>query len=643
MVVFEPPEWDLVTPSLSYVTNLTNLSVFELADDEEWRLVYTSNASTANQAIVQVEQINKIPSFDFLTRNASVLAQSTPYSFSIAYNIKAGVTFQRVPVPSEHDQSVTFHLSLMAAAMFSDGPTLNAEGTLSFTVAENQFGTLHLYIFLQDDGGTAHGGVDRTIPALLHLTVTPTRAIPTFSLSVSSIVVEENSATFTVQDLIAEVSTGPNIEFLQTTTFSVLADGYFYTQAPTVGTNGDMHFTLKDYAFGTTTLSIVLTAAGLNGSAVVSYTQDLEMEILPVNQAPSFTINASYLDFEVFEDEQGAGTVILVPGFALDIRAGANVLDGAGDEDWDESTQLFSFVVLGGSTVFADGPAVDTSGTLSFTLAESENGVTAFSLILRDDGDNFNGGLDTSSAQSFIIRVLAVNDQPFFILDCPIENWFLACGGSCDGSDMGSCQASVEVWENCADCEPRDVGYQNCSTSFVAYQFATNIRPSILNNENEQTQTLTFLFVRLDNSSYLFAESFAPNLMPSIDADTGTLSFCLAQDQNGNVSFAVSLVDDGGLAMGGQDTLGPMVLNFLVLPVNQQPSFQLCCGLELHVWLNSGLTDRSGFATDILRGDRDAAGNDLEATASGLDFAQSVTFLVLNSLPAAFSDQPHID
>src|SRR4029077_8344559 len=66
------------------------------------------------------------------------------------------------------------------------------------------------------------------------------------------------------------------------------------------------------------------------------------------------------------------------------------------------------------NTLFSAQPAVNASGTLTFTTAPNANGIATVTIAAHDDGGTANGGIDTSAAQTFTITINSVNDAPSF-------------------------------------------------------------------------------------------------------------------------------------------------------------------------------------------------------------------------------------
>jgi VCBS repeat-containing protein len=118
----------------------------------------------------------------------------------------------------------------------------------------------------------------------------------------------------------------------------------------------------------------------------------------PVNQAPSFTAGANQLVTE----NSGAQTA---PGWATIIAAGPP----------NESGQAVNFLVSNdNNALFSVQPAVDPTGTLTYTPAANAYGIAHVTMQLHDNGGTANGGVDTSTPQTFTITV---NDPPVAVND----------------------------------------------------------------------------------------------------------------------------------------------------------------------------------------------------------------------------------
>jgi hypothetical protein len=74
----------------------------------------------------------------------------------------------------------------------------------------------------------------------------------------------------------------------------------------------------------------------------------------------------------------------------------------------NESGQTLSFVISNNSnpSLFAAGPAISSTGTLTYTPAAGASGAATITVAVMDNGSTANGGVDTSPTQSFNINVL---------------------------------------------------------------------------------------------------------------------------------------------------------------------------------------------------------------------------------------------
>ena len=87
-----------------------------------------------------------------------------------------------------------------------------------------------------------------------------------------------------------------------------------------------------------------------------------------------------------------------MPDFAFDVRSGPD----------NESDQSLAFTVTDNSnpSLFSTVPALDDTGTLTYTAVAGAVGIAAIEVELSDDGGTANGGEDTSAPQTFTIEVV---------------------------------------------------------------------------------------------------------------------------------------------------------------------------------------------------------------------------------------------
>ncbi len=269
--------------------------------------------------------------------------------------------------------------------------------------------------------------------------------------------------------------------------------------------NGDLTYTPPVNASGVATFDYTIAdPSGATDSATVTIT------VAPVNDQPTFTAGDPAA---VLED---AGPQSVIDWVMFDPGA-PNELQG-----------VLGYTVSDVETpaLFVAGPAVDSSGMLTFTPAADAFGTSTFDVIVQDDGGVVNGGVDTSVPQTFMITVDPVNDPPTFTASDP----------AAVPEDAGA--QTVMGWANF------DAGAPNEIQGVLGYSVSNVATPG------------------------LFA------IEPAVDA-MGNLTFTPAADAFGTSTFDVLVQDDGGVATGGVDTSDAQAFTITIDPVNDAPSFAI--------------------------------------------------------------------
>lgn len=251
---------------------------------------------------------------------------------------------------------------------------------------------------------------------------------------------------------------------------------------------------------GTTTITIT---ANLSGGGTVN--SAFLLTVLSVNDAPSFTKGAN----QTVNEDAGATSVA---NWATGITPGGG-----------EAGQTLTFVISNNTnpTLFSAGPAISSTGTLTFTPAANAFGSADVSVSLKDNGGTANGGQDTSAVQTFTITVNSVNDAPSFT--------------------KGADQTVAE-----------DSGGLNVSN------WATNISTGPANE--------------FQNGFFVITNNTNPGLFTNVSVGgTGLLSFFPAANANGFADITIVIKDGGGTANGGVDTSAPQTFRITVTPVNDAP------------------------------------------------------------------------
>src|SRR5262249_36089314 len=117
----------------------------------------------------------------------------------------------------ESGQTVHFEVSANDnPALFSAGPGIAANGTLTYTPAANANGSATVVFVLKDDGGTAGGGSDTSAPVTVTFTITAVNDVPGFTAP--NVTVLEDSGPYSAA-WATGVSAGPADEASQTFTY----------------------------------------------------------------------------------------------------------------------------------------------------------------------------------------------------------------------------------------------------------------------------------------------------------------------------------------------------------------------------------------------------------------------------------------
>ena len=272
-------------------------------------------------------------------------------------------------------------------------PVNATSATVTYTPALNYNGADSFSFQVSD-------GLGGTNSAAVSITVNPVNDPPSFTKGANQTVLEDSGAQ-SVPGWATGISPGPADEAGQTLTFNVTGNtnAALFSVAPAVAADGTLSYTPAANAFGTATITLTLSDNGgtANGGVNTSAAQTFDITITGVNDVPSFTKGSN----QTVNEDAGAQTVV---NWATAISAGAG-----------EGSQTVSFVIASNDNpgLFSAGPAISSTGTLTYTPGANKNGVANLTVYIQDDGGTANGGVDQSATQSFTITVNAVNDKPF--------------------------------------------------------------------------------------------------------------------------------------------------------------------------------------------------------------------------------------
>ena len=273
-----------------------------------------------------------------------------------------------------------------------------------------------------------------------------------------------------------------------------------------------------------------------------------ELEVVPVNQLPSFEILPSFTLVEATADSEE----VLVSNFAFNIATGPKY-SAWSNRVQDEQGQYLEFTVTllsqqigntfeGSSPLFLDlptllpifgGDGVQPNATLAFTLTKGLHGSAVFSVSVRESGISVSPPGASTQTRNFTITVLPVNQRPSFRI--PNRQITLV---------------------------------QDVSDQFIVMDnMATNILKGA-GDELENEQLLSFQLSWSDPYQILGAPD------PRMFAN-GTLIFTVGAMKLGNASFDVVLQDSGGRANFGVNLSQSATFSVLVRKRNYPPVFNV--------------------------------------------------------------------
>lgn len=351
---------------------------------------------------VTVNHVNEVP---FFTKgaNQTVLENSSPGPVSgWATGMSPGLD------PTESGQALTFIVSSDNPGLFSAGPAVDSSGNLTYTPAANTSGVANVSVQIHDDGGTALGGVDTSLPQSFTITVTFVNQAPSFTKGADQAILED-AGPISVPGWASAISSGPG-DPTQTLNFIVTNNNnalFTVTGQPAINAAGLLTYTTAPNANGSATVSVSIHDNGgvANGGVDTSAVQTFAIAVTPVNDAPTFVKGAN-----VTLPEEPGPVTHTVTGWATGFNPG-------GGPDEAGQTVLAYIVTNDHHNLFSTQPAISPNGNLTYELAASRNGTATVSVAVQDNGGTANGGVDTSAIQTFTITIAGVDHAPAAITD----------------------------------------------------------------------------------------------------------------------------------------------------------------------------------------------------------------------------------
>ena len=370
--------------------------------------------------------------------------------------------------------------------------------------------------------------------------------------AVANVTVNEDSGAGTVT--LTGITAGASNESGQTLTVTASSDTAGVIPNPTISGSGSartLSFTPVADANGSATITVMVMDDG--GTAGGGVDTVTQTFMITVNAVNDAPTLDAIGDVTVNEDS-GAGTVSLT-----------GIGSGGGA---DESSQTVTLTAVSGDSSIIPTPSVTGTGatrTLNFTPAADAFGAVTITVTAMDDGGTTNGGVDRRT-RSFTLTVTSINDAP--TLDAV---------------------ANVTVNE--------DSGAGTVTLTGIT---------AGASNESGQTLTVT---ASSDTTGVI------PNPTVSGSGTARTLSFTPVADANGSATITVTVMDDGGTASGGVDTV-TQTFTITVNAVNDAPTLDAIGAVTVNEDSGAGTVSLTGIGTG---GGADESGQTVTLTAVSSD------------------------
>ena len=339
---------------------------------------------------IKIRNINDPPTF-VRGPHVTVNEDSPRYTTPWATDVSPGV--------HEANQMVRFVVEAAVPTLFSEQPTISAEGVLQFVPAPNMNGRTTATVTLTDEENTSEA-------LLFSIDIVPVNDPPTFAKGQDLVALEDGGARC-IAGWASAITPGPENEKGQIVTFRAAPRLAFFTAGPTVDPQtGDLCYTLNPNVNGAVTVDVSASDSGgtANGGVDTSTPVPFTMTVTPVNDAPYFIKGP---DVTILEDAPD----YIFTRWATQIHAGP----------LEEQQTLTFATVCPDLSLFSVVPKVWVStGDLVFTPAPNRNGATRVDVTLTDNGGTANGGRNTFAA-FFFVTIRPVNDRPSFTMGVDIE------------------------------------------------------------------------------------------------------------------------------------------------------------------------------------------------------------------------------
>lgn len=182
----------------------------------------------------------------------------------------------------EASQNLNIVVTTDNDGLFATLPSIDLNtGNLTFEPAENANGYANIYVYIEDDGGTDNGGVDRSPTKTARITVRKVNDAPSFDIVQTLIELPKTDTLPKSFQIIDNISTGPADENTQTVTFQVLNNTNYslFVSQPTVSPQGIISFRGRGIAGEVTLFIKAVDSGGTSYGGSNTYTNPVPVVI----------------------------------------------------------------------------------------------------------------------------------------------------------------------------------------------------------------------------------------------------------------------------------------------------------------------------------------------------------------------------
>ena len=286
---------------------------------------------------------------------------------------------------NESDQVAKEYLvdNISNPGLFAVAPAVDTAGNLTYTPADDAFGSATFEVRVRDNGGIANGGENTSTAQSFTITVNEGNAAP----------VADDQNTSTNEDTVLTIvltgsdTNGDSLTFVIETGPT---NGSLGTITPISDTSAEVSYTPDPDFNGVDSFTFIVNDGGED-----SVPATVSISVAPVNDPPSFN-HPNFLGVNANEDGDFLWAQNLRPGPA------------------DESDQIVMFDITNVSNpgMFDQQPTIDNTGQLTFTFDVQDQGRVSseVTVVAFDDGGMENGGDPTAEPVTFVIEAFPVAD-----------------------------------------------------------------------------------------------------------------------------------------------------------------------------------------------------------------------------------------